>query len=101
MLELLARLKRRLNLADGSKDSLLMDLLSDAAAYAKGYTGRATLPQALDGAVVELAAASYNLLGLEGASSASMGGVSGTYEGLPKHLQKVLDMYRIAKVGGA
>ncbi|MEA5016125.1 MAG: phage head-tail connector protein [Candidatus Limiplasma sp.] len=98
---LLARLKRRLNLTEAAKDNLLGDLLQDAQAYIKGYTGRTALPQALDGVIVELAAGSYNLLGLEGASSASMGGVSGTYEGLPKHLQKVLDMYRVAKVGGA
>ena len=49
--------------------------------------------------MVELAAASYNLLGLEGAASHAEGGVSATVDLLPKQMKAQLDMYRIAKVG--
>lgn len=100
MPELLSRLKRRLNLADANKDELLIDLLTDAQNYVRSYTGRATLPEVLNGVIVELTAGSYNLLGLEGSVSHSEGGVSGTYDGLPKHLRQVLDLHRMGKVGG-
>lgn len=99
-MEQLDKLKRRLNVTQ-DRDCLLFDLLLEAQEYVKGYTGRRTLPvNALDGVIVELAAGSYNRLGLESSTSHSQGGVSDTFEGLPGHLKKLLDMYRVAKVGG-
>lgn len=98
-MELLERLKRRLGVTDENKDDLLGDLLLEAEGYALAYTGRDFLPRMLDGPLVELAATRYNLLGLEGSSSHSEGGISGAFEGLPKHLKLLLDMYRLAKVG--
>ena len=87
----LEKLKRRLN--------VLGDLLEDAEAFVLGYTGRKIMLEELKGVVVELAAASYNLLGLEGAASHAEGGVSATVDLLPKQMKAQLDMYRIAKVG--
>lgn len=62
----LEKLKRRLNVTDTDRDALLGDLLEDAEAFVLGYTGRKSMLDELKGVVVELAAASYNLLGLEG-----------------------------------
>ena len=95
----LEKLKRRLNVTDTDRDALLGDLLEDAEAFVLGYTGRKRLPDELKGVVVETAAASYNLLGLEGAASHAEGGVSATVDLLPKQMKAQLDMYRIAKVG--
>lgn len=95
----LEKLKRRLNVTDTDRDALLGDLLEDAEAFVLGYTGRKSKLDELKGVVVELAAASYNLLGLEGAASHAEGGVSATVDLLPKQMKAQLDMYRIAKVG--
>ena len=95
----LEKLKRRLNVTDTDRDALLGDLLEDAEAFVLGYTGRKIMLDELKGVVVELAAASYNLLGLEGAASHAEGGVSATVDLLPKQMKAQLDMYRIAKVG--
>lgn len=95
----LEKLKRRLNVTDTDRDALLGDLLEDAEAFVLGYTGRKSMPDELKGVVVELAAASYNLLGLEGTASHAEGGVSATVDQLPKQMKAQLDMYRIAKVG--
>ena len=94
---MLERLKRRLG--ENDKDELLTDLLADAEALVKGYTGRKTLPALLNGVVVELASGAYHRMGIEGQSSHSEGGVSVSVEGLPTHLKGVLDMYRLGKVG--
>ena len=96
---MLALLRRRLGLTPGEKDALLEDLLRESEQFILGYTGRRTLPAALEGAVIETAAARFNLLGLEGASSHAEGGVSATVDQLPKQMKAQLDMYRIAKVG--
>ena len=95
----LEKLKRRLNVTDTDRDALLGDLLEDAEAFVLGYTGRKSMLDELEGGVVELAAASYNLLGLVGAASHAEGGVSATVDLLPKQMKAQLDMYRIAKVG--
>lgn len=96
----LEKLKRRLGLEDDSKDALLSDLLTDAQQYVIAYTGRATVPDALRGTVLELAAMQYNRLGLEGESSHSEGGVSITVEGLPQSVRQLLNRCRLAKVVG-
>ena len=67
---MLERLKRRLELVGNDRDELLGDLLEEAEQYILGYTGRRVLPMALEGAVIETAAASFRLLGLEGAAGA-------------------------------
>jgi len=98
---MLDRLKRRLALPDPDRDELLDDLLEDAENMVRGYTGRPKRPLPLDGVVIELAAGSYNRLGLEGQTSQSEGGVSFGIDGLPKHLKSLLDMYRLVRVGDA
>ena len=98
-MNLLERLKRRLNLEDSGQEPLLHDLLTDAERYVAAYTGRDRAPAVLTAAVVELAAGSYGRLGLEGVRSHGEGALSDSYEGLPEHLRQLLDLYRLAKVG--
>ena len=101
-MNLLQRLKARLGLEGGDRDDLLQDLLLQAVSYAEAYTGRDFLPKGLlDGAVLELAAGAYHRLGIEGEASHTEGGVSMVIDGLPEHLRKILDLYRVAKVGRA
>lgn len=95
----LAVLKRRLSLT-AEQDALLGDLLSDAEMYVVAYTGRAAVPAALEGTVVELAAIQYARLGLEGESSHQEGGVSITVDSLPDSIRQVLNRHRLARVVG-
>lgn len=92
-------LKRRLSL-NADQDALLSDLLSDAEMYVTAYTGRAAIPAALDGTVVELAAMQYARLGLQGESSHQEGGVSITVDSLPDSIRQVLNRHRLARVVG-
>lgn len=95
---MLERLKRRLELTENDRDTLLGDLLEEAEQYILGYTGRRVLPLALEGAVIETAAASFHLLGLEGASSHAEGGVNDVIDRLPARMKAQLDMYRLGRV---
>lgn len=99
MIEDLDKLKRRLRIADNVQDALLMDLLTDAQAFAMGYTGRDPLPETAGGVIVELAAISYGRLGMEGQSAHSEGRISIRVDGLPAMIKAQLDGCRAAKVG--
>ena len=93
-----ALLRRRLGTGDDAGDELFIDLLCDAENYVLGYTGRTEVPEALSGAVVELAAISYNRLGMQGESAHSEGGVSMSMDSLPAQLRALLNRYRLARV---
>ena len=95
---MLALLRRRLGLTPGEKDALLEDLLRESEQFILGYTGRRTLPAALEGAVIETAAASFHLLGLEGAASHAEGGVNDVIDRLPARMRAQLDMFRLGRV---
>ena len=96
---MLERLKLRLEITTNNRDALLNDLLLDAESYIQGYTGRHRLPILLQGMVVEMAAGAFNRLGAEGEASHNEGGVSVTLQDMPKRMTRLLDMYRLAKVG--
>lgn len=93
-----AALRRRLGTDDDAGDELFIDLLCDAESYVLGYTGRTEVPEVLSGVVVELAAISYNRLGVEGESAHSEGGVSISVDSLPSRLVALLNRYRVARV---
>ena len=95
---MLERLKRRLELAGNDRDALLGDLLEEAEQYILGYTGRRVLPLALEGAVIETAAASFHLLGLEGAASHAIDIRIDVIDRLPARMRAQLDMYRLGRV---
>ena len=94
-------LKRRLDKAADStdEDGLLCDLLDEAEAFVKGYTRRRAVPEALAPLVCELAAGSYQRLGLEGQQSHTEGGVTLTLESLSDRQRRQLEAYRLAIVG--
>lgn len=95
----LEKLKRRI--PDAADDALLSDLLDAAEKQILAYTGRAALPAALQAAQLELAAALYNRMGMEGESAHSEGGVSRAAESLPESLRRQLNPFRLAKAVGA
>lgn len=95
----LAVLKRRLSLT-AEQDELLSDLLEDAQMYVSAYTGRAAVPTALEGTVVELAAIQYARLGMQGESSHQEGSVSISVDSLPDSIRQVLNRHRLARVVG-
>ena len=95
---MLEKLKRRLGITETDQDALLTDLIAEATAYVCGYTGRVEVPALLEPAVVWMAAAAYNQMGLEGEKSHAEGAVSQSIELMPQHLKNLLNMYRVAKV---
>lgn len=82
-------------------EGLLTQLIDDAAAEAESYTGRTSIPDDLLRAVGDLALIAYNRMGTEGERSRSEGGESYTFETAPEQVFKMLDRYRLARVGGA
>ena len=95
--EMLARVRRRLQLTDDKQDELLCDLLADASALMLGYLGREELPPALEGVQCQLAAILYNRLGMEGEARRSEGGVSITVDTLPADITAQLTPWRLGK----
>lgn len=95
--DMLARLRRRLQIADGSQDELLTDLVADASALMLAYMGREEMPSALEGVQCHLAAVLYNRLGMEGERSRSEGGVSITVDTLPADIAAQLIPWRLGK----
>ena len=73
-------------------------LYLDAKGMVLAYTGRQTLPRALETAVVQLGIVLYNREGTEGETSHSEGGVSRTMEGMPAEIERQLRPYRIARI---
>ena len=94
----LETLKRRLGTDDDAGDALFVDLLCDAENYVLGYTGRISIPECLNGVVTELAAISYNRLGMQGESAHSEGGIAVSADSLPEATRMLLNRYRIARV---
>ena len=95
--------KLRIRLQDETvSEELLAEMLEDAESMILGFLGRAELPDACAGAVIRLAQALYNRLGIEGSQSHAEGGVSDTLEtGIPQDIQAALRPWRLAKVGSA
>lgn len=89
------RLRARL---DSAKRDLLEALAEDAKGMILAYTGRQTLPAALETAQVQLAVVLYNRQGTEGQTGHSEGGVSRTMEGLPEDIRKQIAPYRLARI---
>ena len=73
-------------------------LMLDAQDMICAYTRRASVPDALKGALVRLTVILYNRMGTEGETSHSEGGVSRAMEGMPGEIEKQLKPYRLAVV---
>ena len=83
-----------------SNESLLTQLIEDAADYVLGYTNRTWIPDGLLKPVGDLAIVAYNRLGIEGESSRSEAGESYSFDAAPAHIYTVLNKYRLARCGG-
>lgn len=82
-------------------DTLLTQLIYDAAEWVEAYTSRTSVPQGLLRSVGDLALIAYNRRGTEGDASRSEGGESYSFETAPRNVYDILNRYRLAKVGGA
>ena len=80
------------------KEEKLEALYLDAEGMVLAYTGRQTLPRALETAVVQMGIVLYNREGTEGETSHSEGGVSRTMDGIPTEIERQLRPYRIARI---
>lgn len=95
-------LRMRLQLGeDGSRDALLLSLLEEAEAMLCGYLNRQTIPPACKKAMVRLAVALYNRMGMEGATSHNEGGVSVSVDPMPEDVRVMLRPYRIVRTVSA
>lgn len=95
---LVRELRLRLQLGgDGSRDDLLLSLLEEAESMVCSYLNRQTMPPACKKALVRLAVALYNRIGMEGASSHNEGGVSVTVDPMPEDVRVMLRPYRIVR----
>lgn len=92
---MLNRLKLRIS--DAQNDTLLNELLDSAGEMICAYTGRGSVPTALAGAQVEIAAVLYNRLGMEGEREHTEGSVRRSVEGIPAEIRAQLNPYRLAK----
>ena len=85
----------------GCQDEELLRILLDVAeSYTLSYTNRSTLPTVLNGVVERLAVISYNRIGTEGETARSEGGESYSFDNAPKEVYDILNLYRLARVGG-
>jgi len=92
---MLSKLKRRI--PDAANDALLCDLLAEAGAFLRSYTGRDEVPADLTDAQVRIAAILYNRMGMEGESRHGEGEISRTADALPGDLRRWLNAWRRAR----
>lgn len=81
-------------------DSIVEQVISDAAEFVCVYTNRAVVPDDLIYTVGDLAIVRINRLGAEGDASRSEAGESYSFEAMPAHVFSLLNKRRIARVGG-
>jgi hypothetical protein len=97
-MQTLDKLKIQLEISDESKDDLLTVILDDVASDLLSWTNRNQLPQRLEPTQRQIAVIRYNMLGIEGQTSHSEGGVSRSFEELPVSVRKTISQFRKAKV---
>ena len=85
----------------GETDTTLLSLLlEDAEEFVLAYTGRTEIPPQLEKTVRDLAVIALNRIGTEGESNRSEAGESYSFDDLPMHIERTLNRYRLARVGG-
>lgn len=94
-MEQLDKLKLSLDVTD--QDDLLQILLDDAEADVLTWTNRATLPVQLEATVRQIATIRYNVQGIEGQTTHSEGGISRSFDLLPKDVQSTINSFRLLK----
>lgn len=96
----LARLKNQ-PLLSMKGDEYLMELLRRASESFESYCNRTDPGERVDGLICRLATAWSNQEGAEGSTSASEGGISRTWEGVPTDIREEMTSYRRMKGIGA
>lgn len=85
----------------GCKNADLVAIVLEAAEQTiLSLTNRTKLIPPLEAARRDLAVVMINRLGTEGESSRSEGGISVSFEEMPKTIQTAIETYRLARVGG-
>lgn len=92
----LSRMKIKLGIpvTDNQHNELLNLLLDDAQNDILGITHQEALPAGLQSTQVELAIIRYNKLGIEGQSAHSEGGISRSFEDIPKSMMNKIRSFR-------
>ena len=86
-----------MRLPDASLEEV-KQLAAEAEGMLLAYTGRMTLPGALETAMLQLAVVLHNRRGIEGQTAHSEGGVSQNMEGIPREILLQAAPYRLARV---
>lgn len=94
---MLERLMRRLPDAGEDKRELLEELLEDAGRAICAFTCRDSVPGALEGAQVQLAAVMFNRMGMEGEASHDEGGVVRRAEAMPEDIACQIRPWRLVR----
>ena len=97
--KILARLKKLIP-SEEWDDNLIPQLVDDAEDWVLAYCNRTQVPDMLIRTIGDLATVAFNRLGAEGDKSRSEAGESYSFETAPAYIFKILDKYRIARVGG-
>jgi len=88
-------------LLTGCDDEQLANLLLERAeGRILSLCNRTRLNSILEPLVVDWAVVVYNRLGTEGESSRSEGGISASFVEIPADMKRIIEMNRIARVGG-
>lgn len=87
-----------IKLDDESEDSLLTLMLEDAVQDVLTWTNRTDLPLSLESVVRQVVVIRYNKQGAEGQTSHSEGGISRSFEDLPKGLQQSILQKRLVRL---
>jgi len=94
---MLEKLMRRLPDAGEDKRQLLEDILEDAGRAICAFTCRDSVPEALTGVQVQMAAVMFNRMGMEGEESHDEGGIVRRVEAMPEDIACQLRPWRLVR----
>jgi hypothetical protein len=94
----LDKLKLTLGSSALGKDALLQLILDDAREDILSWTNRKELPTVLESTLRQVAVIRFNMMGVEGQTSHSEGGVSRAFGDLPDSIKATLNQHRLAKL---
>ncbi len=85
----------------GEKDENIVALVyEDAVAEILAQTRRSHLIEPLKKTARDMAVIALNRMGTEGESGRSEAGESYSFDDMPEHIRRTINMYRLARVGG-
>lgn len=85
----------------GETDNDLVKLVyEDAISEILAQTRRTSLPEQLEKTARDMAVIALNRMGTEGESGRSEAGESYSFDDMPEHIKRSINMYRLARVGG-